>query len=102
MQFEGTIKAIGAEELVGKDSLPKVTIVLEELGDSKYPNTLAVEFFKDKISLLDGVNVGDILDCDINTRCNESKTQPGRYFNSISCWKLNKKNADYSKVEGEI
>ena len=37
---------------------------------------------------LEGVRVGDLVTVQLNSRCNESKTQPGRYFNSITCWKL--------------
>lgn len=88
MEFLGEVKFIGEQELIGANQLPKVTIVLEETGDSKYPNTLAMEFFKDKVSLLDGVNVGDVIRVEYNTRANESKTQAGRFFNSISCWRL--------------
>ena len=103
MEIIGKILFIWEQELVGANQLPKQTIVLEEVEGWKYPNTLAIEFFKDKIELLNGLNVGDIVTVDYNTKANESKTQPGRWFNSISAWKLNKNQwADYSQVKEEI
>lgn len=49
---------------------------------------MAVDFFKEKTELLNEIKVGDLITVHINTRVNESKTQPGRYFNSITGWRL--------------
>jgi hypothetical protein len=49
---------------------------------------LAVDFFKDKTQLLENIKVGDTVTVHLNARCNESKTQPGRYFNSITGWRI--------------
>lgn len=87
MQYEGIVKAICQKEVIGND-LEKQTLVLEENTDREFKGSLAVDFFRDKIALLEGVKVGDVVTVQLNSRCNESKTQPGRYFNSITCWKL--------------
>lgn len=87
MQYQGTVKFIGQKETIG-ENLEKQTLVLEEITDREFKGGLAVDFFRDKIQLLDGVKVGDVVTVSLNTKCNESKTQAGRYFNSITARKL--------------
>ena len=55
---------------------------------NRFKGGLAVDFFKEKTELLSNVKIGDLITVHINTRVNESKTQPGRYFNSITGWRL--------------
>ncbi|HCB51671.1 TPA: hypothetical protein DEP21_03805 [Patescibacteria group bacterium] len=87
MQYQGIVKFIGQKETIG-DNLEKQTVVLEENTDREFKGSLAVDFFRDKIQLLESVKVGDLITVHLNTRCNESKTQPGRYFNSITAWRV--------------
>lgn len=87
MQYQGNVKFIGQKETIG-ENLEKQTIVLEENTDREFKGSLAVDFFRDKIQLLDNVKVGDLITVHLNTRCNESKTQPGRYFNSVTAWRI--------------
>lgn len=49
-----------------------------------------MDFFKEKTELLADVKVGDLITVFLNTRVNESKTQPGRRFNSITARRLEK------------
>ncbi len=93
MQYTGIVKAIWPKEEVGANGLVKQTLVLEESTDREFKGGLAVDFFKEKTELLEGIKVGDIVTAYLNTRVNESKTQAGRFFNSISCWKLEKGEA---------
>ena len=88
MQYTGTVKFIWPKETIGANALEKQTIVLEEETDREFKGGLAVDFFKEKTELLSNVKVGDLITVHINTRVNESKTQPGRYFNSITWWRL--------------
>ena len=90
MQYTGIVKSIWAKEEVGANWLVKQTIVLEESTDREFKWWLAVDFFKEKTELLDGIKKGDMVTAYLNTRVNESRTQPGKFFNSISCWKLEK------------
>lgn len=87
MNYQGIVKFIWQRETIA-DGVDKQTIVLEENTDREFKGSLAVDFFRDKIQLLDNVKVGDLVNVFLNTRCNESKTQPGRYFNSITCWRI--------------
>ena len=88
MQYTGTVKFIWPKETIGANALEKQTIVLEEETDREFKGGLAVDFFKEKTELLGNIKVGDLITVHINTRVNESKTQPGRYFNSITGWRL--------------
>ena len=88
MQYTGTVKFIWPKETIGANALEKQTIVLEEETDREYKGGLAVDFFKEKTELLSNVKIGDLITVYINTRVNESKTQPGRYFNSITGWRM--------------
>jgi len=88
MQYTGTVKFIWPKETIGANALEKQTIVLEEETDREFKGGLAVDFFKHKIELLSNVKMGDLITVHINTRVNESKTQTGRWFNSITGWRL--------------
>jgi len=87
MNYQGIIKFIWQKESIA-DGVEKQTIVLEENTDREFKWSLAVDFFRDKIQLLDGIKVWDLVTVHLNTRCNESKNQPWRYFNSITCWRI--------------
>ena len=88
-QFKGTVSFKG-EAFAISDKLSKQTIVVTELGDAKYPATIAVDFVNDKMDMLKDIAVGDVVDMDLNFRANESKKQQGSFFNSISCRRLTK------------
>ena len=73
MQYQGFVKFIGPKETFG-EGIEKQTIVLEE-------------------------NTGDLITVHLNSRANESKNQPGRWFNSITCWRIEKAAASTSNDE---
>ena len=91
MQYQGFVKFIGPKETIG-EGVDKQTIVLEENTDREYKGSIAVDFFRDKINLLADVNTGDLITVHLNARANESKNQPGRWFNSVTCWRIEKAN----------
>lgn len=95
MQYQGTVKFIAPKETFG-EGIEKQTIVLEEISDREYKGSIAVDFFRDKIALLADVNVGDTITVHLNARANESKNQPGRYFNSITCRRVERDSASTS------
>ena len=97
MQYTGTVKFIWPKETIGVNALEKQTIVLEEETDREFKGGLAVDFFKEKTELVSNLKVGDLITVYINTRVNESKTQPGRYFNSITGWRLEQGTGSESK-----
>ena len=97
MQYTGTVKFIWPKETIGVNALEKQTIVLEEETDREFKGGLAVDFFKEKTELVSNLKIGDLITVYINTRVNESKTQPGRYFNSITGWRLEQGAGSESK-----
>jgi len=101
MQYTGTVKFIWPKETIGVNDLEKQTIVLEEETDREFKGGLAVDFFKEKTELVSNLKVGDLVTVHINTRVNESKTQPGRYFNSITGWRLEAWAGSESKGSGK-
>lgn len=101
MQYTGTVKFIWPKETIGANAIEKQTIVLEEETDREFKGGLAVDFFKDKIELVSNLKVGDTITVYINTRVNESKTQPGRYFNSITGWRLEQGASENKEAKKE-
>ena len=89
MQYQGFVKFIGPRETIG-EGVEKQTIVLEENTDREFKGSIAVDFFRDKINLLSDVNTGDLITVHLNARANESRNQPGRWFNSITCRRVEK------------
>lgn len=89
MQYQGFVKFIGPRETIG-EGIEKQTIVLEENTDREFKGSIAVDFFRDKINLLSDVNTGDLITVHLNARANESRNQPGRWFNSITCRRVEK------------
>lgn len=62
------------------------TVVIEEDG-WEYPNSIAIEFIKDKCSLLDNVSVWSVIEVWINVRANRTeKNGDVRYFNNVWWW----------------
>ena len=98
MQYQGFVKFIGPKETFG-EGIEKQTIVLEENTDREFKGSIAVDFFRDKINLLADVNTGYLITVHLNSRANESKNQPGRWFNSITCWRIEKAAASTSNDE---
>lgn len=84
MEFTGQITHILEKEIVGQNDTPKQTIILEEVG-SEYPNSIAIDFRKDKIELLTGKETGDVVNAKLNIK---SREYNGRRYNSVNCWSL--------------
>lgn len=85
IEIKGTVKVLNATEQV-TDKFAKKEVVLTIDHDSKYPQDISIQAINDKISLLDSINVGDIVTIVANLNGRESK---GRYYNSLTIFKLN-------------
>jgi hypothetical protein len=89
MEVVGKIIAIGEVEVFGAKGFKKRQLVIET--DSKYPQTIPVDFTQDKTALLDYYTLGDFVTVDINIR--GSKWQE-RYFVNLDGWKIAKTNSE--------
>lgn len=85
MEVKGKIKLINDTEFIGENGFRKRLLVLET--EDKYKNTVPIEFTQDKVELLDDFSEGDEVEVSINVGGQEWK---GRYFASISGWKISK------------
>jgi hypothetical protein len=75
----------------------KQVIVIEV--DGKFPQKVAVEFGKEKIDLLSSVAVGNEVSASVNIRGSEYN---GRYFISLTGWKIDILSAGTSTEEETI
>ena len=70
------------------EKFSKRTFVVEEPGD--YPQLIEVELQQDKCSLIDSIQVGQVVEAHYNLR-GRSWTNPQgevKYFNTIVVWKI--------------
>ena len=70
------------------EKFSKRTFVVEEPGD--YPQLIEVELQQDKCSLIDSIQVGQVIEAHYNLR-GRSWTNPQgevKYFNTIVVWKV--------------
>ena len=70
------------------EKFSKRTFVVEEAGD--YPQFIEVELQQDKCSLIDSIQVGQVVEAHYNLR-GRSWTNPQgevKYFNTIVVWKI--------------
>ena len=89
MQYQGFVKFIGPRETIG-EGVEKQTIVLERTLTESSKGLSQLIFLETKINLLSDVNTGDLITVHLNARANESRNQPGRWFNSITCRRVEK------------
>jgi ABC-type antimicrobial peptide transport system ATPase subunit len=90
MNIKGTIKKIFATETVGASGFQKRKVWVEIDSDSKYPQTIEIEFQGDKTSLADSLSAGQVVDFSINLKGREwtNDKQETKVFNTIVCWKV--------------
>jgi single-strand DNA-binding protein len=83
MTITGIIYDITPLESVGANGFTKQTLVVKT--DSKYDNTVPIEFVKDKTALLNGLAQGQAVTVHINIGGREWN---GKYFPSVMGWKV--------------
>jgi len=86
MEIQGTVKkvckAVTFTSKTGSEFTKRTLLVT--IGD-KYPEHVPVEFFQDKVTLLDHVKEGDDITVQVNLKGSEYKE---KYYSSISGWKI--------------
>ena len=85
---KGRIKLIGNTGTFGKTQKKSLVITTDE----KYSQTLEIEFLNDKINLIDGFDVGENVEINVNIRGREWTNPQGqvKYFTSLSGWKIDR------------
>ena len=93
MEFTWQVTFIGeVEKVEALDNKPKQTVTLLEVG-KEYPNGIAVDFRGDKTMQLATYKLGDIVKVLINSKTREDKKNPGRFYTSLTAWKIGKAEA---------
>lgn len=91
MELQGTIKKIGNIQTFDSGFQKRELVILAGM---QYPQPISIEFFKDKISLLDALKIDDEVTVHINIGGREWTSPQGevKYFNSITGWKISKED----------
>ena len=84
MNVSGKIHLIGQTETVGNNGFTKRQIVVET--SEQYPQKVAIDFVKDKCSILDSYKVGQEVTVDVNVRGSEYN---GKFYVNLQGWKIN-------------
>ena len=89
MEATGRLHAIYETKQVS-ERFTKREFVLELVDNPKYPQTVLFQLTGDRVSQLDGLNVGDQVRLEFNLRGREWRSPQGetKYFNSLEVWKL--------------
>ncbi len=91
MEIKGQVKAIMPVKETATFKSIEVIITID--FDGKYPQHISCQLNQGKTSLIEGINVGDLVTAEINLRGREwqdPNTLVTKYFNSIEIWKLTK------------
>lgn len=90
MGYRGTVIAIFDVQTIS-DKFRKREIVLSDTND-KYPQEIKFQCVNDKVSLLDGVKVGDVMEVEYNLRGRRATSKEGKdvWYNSLDLWRVNR------------
>ena len=88
MEISGKVVVIGETESVGQKGFTKRLLVVET--NEQYPQKLPIEFIKDKVDLLNNLQIGQQVKVSVNVRGNEyqDRNQVTRFGLSFQGWKL--------------
>lgn len=79
----GTVKMVMDPQTFNSGFSKREFVITVE--DGKFPQDICFECVKERMSILDGVNVGDQITVSFDIRGREYN---GRYFNNLNAWKL--------------
>ena len=101
MKLTGTIKSIGETKEFANNFRVRSLVLTT---DDQYPQTLQLDFTKEKTYILDQYNVGDNVSIDINLRGREwtSPTGEVKYFNSIIGWRIESNTSIVKEVKEAV
>jgi hypothetical protein len=90
MKITGTLK-IKKDTQVVSEAFSKREFVLTVV-DGAFSNDILIQLTKDKVTLINDINIGDMLEVDVNLKGKEWTSPSGevKYFNSIEGWKITK------------
>jgi len=93
MEINGSVHLIRQTETVGNNGFTKRQLVVAT--EEQYVQHVAIDFVKDKTSVLDGYNVGDKVKVSVNVRGSEYN---GKYYVNLQGWRIEKLEANNATV----
>jgi hypothetical protein len=90
MTITGTLK-IKKDTIQVSEAFSKREFVLTVV-DGAFSNDILIQLTKDKVTLINDVNIGDLLEVEVNLKGKEWNSPSGevKYFNTIEAWKIQK------------
>ena len=88
MEIQGRIKTIFATETVGQNGFQKRDLVITT--DGQYPQDIIIQFAQGNCTLLDNLQIGQIVKVHFNLQGREWTSPQGevKYFNTVVGWKI--------------
>jgi len=92
MKITGTLK-VKNDTIQVSEAFSKREFVVTVV-DGAFSNDILIQLTKDKCSLLDAFNIGDMLEIELNLsgKCWVNAEGVEKYFNSLTAWKITKQN----------
>jgi hypothetical protein len=89
MQVKGKIKRIEATNVVSEKFKKRMLVVTTS---EQYPQEIGVQFVQDKCDVLNGYNVGDDVEIEVNVQGKDFTNKAGEVFNitNLQGWKIGK------------
>ena len=90
MKITGALK-VKKDTQVVSEAFSKREFVLTVV-DGAFSNDILIQLTKDKVTLINDINIGDLLEVEVNLKGKEWTSPSGevKYFNSIEGWKIQK------------
>jgi hypothetical protein len=90
MTITGTLK-VKKDTQVVSEAFSKREFVLTVV-DGAFSNDILIQLTKDKVTLINDINIGDMLEVEMNLsgKCWVNPQGEEKYFNSLSAWKITK------------
>ena len=90
MKITGTLK-VKNDTIQVSESFSKREFVLTVV-DGAFSNDILIQLTKDKVTLINDINIGDLLEVEVNLKGKEWTSPSGeiKYFNTIEAWKITK------------
>jgi hypothetical protein len=90
MKITGSLK-VKKDTQVVSEAFSKREFVLTVV-DGAFSNDILIQLVKDKVTLINDINIGDLLEVEVNLKGKEWNSPSGevKYFNTIEAWKVSK------------
>ena len=90
MKIIGNLK-VKKDTQVVSESFSKREFVLTVV-DGAFSNDILIQLVKDKVTLINDINIGDLLEVEVNLsgKCWVNPQGEEKYFNSLNAWKITK------------